>query len=218
VPTSRQRAPPSEACQGIRSAAGRRSELPRVTTPGCDLDHVPPAQPSIASFAAAVTASSCRGAVLGLGRWQLLHRLAVAVRVGDERERAPRELLHLARLDGVAPSIPHLPLRSQAPTGSSLCARFVEEARLSRERSRRSRGSTGARRHFGKGRASASGRRSCSLGQLKCPLWSNPVVLLDNELYTHSIPLPPDFSRSQSTGNGLFKPNSTPPDPHGAGS
>lgn len=44
------------------------------------------------------------------------------------------------------------------------------------------------------------------------------VVTCDNELYTHFIPIPPVFSRSQLIGNALFKPNRTPQDPHGAGS
>ncbi len=44
------------------------------------------------------------------------------------------------------------------------------------------------------------------------------VVDADNELYTHFIPRLPDFSRSQSTENGLVKPNRTLHDPYGTGS
>lgn len=40
------------------------------------------------------------------------------------------------------------------------------------------------------------------------------VVASGNELYTHFIPHPPDFGRSQSTANGLFEPNPTLRDPH----
>ena len=37
---------------------------------------------------------------------------------------------------------------------------------------------------------------------------------VDNELYTHFIPLVPDFSRSKHTETGLFKPNRTLHKPH----
>jgi hypothetical protein len=54
------------------------------------------------------------------------------------------------------------------------------------------------------------------LRRLICQFGSFPadsVAAADNELYTHFIPLAPDFSRSQNTRNGLFKPNRTPWDP-----
>lgn len=44
------------------------------------------------------------------------------------------------------------------------------------------------------------------------------VVQSENKLYTRFIPLWPNFSRSQLTRNGLFKPNLTPLDPRRTGS
>ena len=53
----------------------------------------------------------------------------------------------------------------------------------------------------------------------RCRSFSNSsVAAADNELCTHFVPHVPDFSRSQSTRNGLFKPNRTPRHPHGAAS
>jgi hypothetical protein len=50
------------------------------------------------------------------------------------------------------------------------------------------------------------------------PISADSVVDGGNTFCTHFVPRVPDFSLSQGARNGLFKPNRTPRNPHGAGS